>query len=74
MPEACDICDLYDVCPKRDIYNEYYKSKDCPLRSTDDMIAEIKNDAFSTFGNTRILSYQRVMDIIRKYTKEQNNE
>lgn len=60
-------CDYYD----RYLRDPHFKHPNCPLKSTDEMIAEIED----TYINNCDYSYQTAVDIIHKFTdKEQESD
>ena len=86
MPESCEVC-KFSSYHDGDDYCDLYKllhgctwrakdakwNEDCPLRSVDDMVAEI--EGLEIRGNARDVAFCKrglevAVDIIRKYTKE----
>ncbi len=69
------ICPLYDRCRRKGISVGYSLPNNCPLKSTDEMIAEIHDKDLDLRYCGHNLMVVDCIDIIHKYCdKEQNNE
>lgn len=77
MPNGCIECplfaDVFNSCPFGHIDDASHRLDNCPLKSTDEMIAEIKN--IKTIGNTWELAVkEEVIDILNKYCDKEHND
>ena len=84
MPLTCEKCEY----PKCVLYKTSWytvgndslnytteRYRDCPLKSTDGMIAEIEHMVFRPYEGRDMLDRNDVINIIHKYCdKEQNND
>lgn len=87
MPKSCDICPKRWKCeldilvksyfPYNVVKDEYTnkRHKDCPLKSTDEMIAEIKGN-FDKHGIVSLYNkgINDTLKVVRKYCDKENNE
>ena len=82
MPKHCftventrfKYCKLYGICEYKDIRYGFIPN-DCPLKSTDEMIAEIEEKSFVDYDETYtdngkcLVTEDDVLEIINKYCK-----
>ncbi len=92
MPKVCWDCSMFKLGTYRKLHHcnaldrdmyfdngeaKRFRLKDCPLRSADEMVAEIRGlqcygDGSYPMNKNVYVDGKKVLDIIHKYTKEQD--
>lgn len=75
LPKSCALCKYNSNCEYWEQTVEGYKNKNCPLKTTDDMIAEIKGN-FDKHGIVSLYNkgINDTLEVVRRYCDKEQED